>query len=118
MSKTSFENLVVYQLAAQLSDEVWDIVKGWPRFERNTIGTQLVRAVDSVGANLAEGAGHGSEADNRRFVYIARGSLYEAKHWLHRAHRRGLLLADDVETLQPMMKKLFPKLNAYLNSIG
>lgn len=118
MQKTSFENLVVYQLASKLSDTVWDIVKEWPRFERDTVGRPLVRLVDSVGANLAEGAGRGSEADSRRFVHIARGSLYETKHWLRRAYHRRLLKVDDVELLQPMMDELLPRLNAYLNSIG
>jgi len=118
MERTSFENLVVYQLASEMADVVWTVVEQWPRFARDTVGRQLVRAVDSVGANLAEGSGRGSEADNRRFIHIARGSLYETKHWLRRAHQRGLLHTEDVETLQPMMNELLPRLNAYLNSIG
>ena len=30
-------------------------------------------------------------ADERRLLYIARGSLYETEHWIVRAERRGLL---------------------------
>ncbi|HHP7238274.1 four helix bundle protein [Longibacter sp.] len=117
-TKTGFENLVVYQLAVELSDIAWDLVKRWPRFERQTMGRQLVRSVDSIGANLAEGAGRGSEADNRRFIYIARGSLYETKYWIHRCHHRGLLRSEDVDALKPLMEKLPPMLNAYLRSVG
>jgi len=118
MRKTSFENLVVYQLAAKLSDVVWGVVKEWPRFERETVGRQLVRSADSVGANLAEGAGRGSEADNRRFVHIARGSLYETKHWLRRAWERELLAKSDIAILRPKMDELIPRLNAYLNYVS
>lgn len=118
MGKTSFENLEIYQLASRMSDAVWAIVSEWSYFERDTVGKQLVRAMDSVGANLAEGAGRGSKADNRRFVYFARGSLYETKYWLRRAHRRGLLEKEDVETLQPMLDELLPRLNAYLNAVS
>ena len=45
-----------------------NIATGWEPFAKNTIGTQLVRAADSIGANIAEGYGRGSFADNKRFV--------------------------------------------------
>jgi four helix bundle protein len=117
MGKTSFEKLEIYQLASRMSDVVWEVVSGWAVFERDTVGKQLIRAMDGVAANLAEGAGRGSEADNRRFIYYARGSLYETKHWLRRAHHRGLLSTEDVDKLQPMLNELLPRLNAYLNAI-
>ena len=53
----SFEDLEVYQLAEELGDQVWDIVIVWPAFAKNSLGYQLVKAVDSIGANLAEGFG-------------------------------------------------------------
>lgn len=83
-----------------------------------TVGRQLVRAADSVGANIAEGCGRGSYADNRRFARIARGSLYETKHWLRRAYARGLLTAVQTEQLREIVDELAPRLNAYINSIG
>ena len=60
MAKTNFENLRVYQLAEELSDRVWEIVLGWDVFARDTVGKQLVKAVDSIGANIAEGTGRGT----------------------------------------------------------
>jgi four helix bundle protein len=51
-------------------------------------------------------------------VRIARGSLYETKYWLHRAHKRGLLTRDQFMELMPLADQLAPSLNAYLNSIG
>jgi len=118
MSKTHFENLRVYQLAEQLADEVWRIVGGWETFERNTVGSQIARSADSIGANLAEGSGRGSNADYKRFIKISRGSLYETRHWLRRAYKRGLLSKDQTETLTMIIEELTPKLNAYLRSIG
>jgi four helix bundle protein len=113
-----FENLQVYQLAETLADEIWEIVVKWNGFAKNTVGKQLVRSVDSIGANIAEGTGRGSYKDNQRFVKIARGSLHETKHWLRRAYRRKLLPPEQVEKLKPVLDELSPKLNAYLNSIG
>jgi four helix bundle protein len=118
MARTNFENLRVYKLAEQLSDAVWNIVKGWPVLARDTVGKQLIKAADSIGANIAEGTGRGSFVDNRRFVRIARGSPYEARHRLRRAFKRKLLTEAHTATLKPMIDNLSPMLNAYLRSIG
>jgi len=118
MGRTNFERLEVYRLSEAIADTVWAIVRTWPRFERLTMGRQLVRSADSVGANIAEGVGRGAVRDNQRFVRIARGSLYETKYWLRRAYRRDLLSPEEVDRLRPMMDELAPRMNAYLNSIG
>ena len=70
MAKSDFEKLKVYQLSENLADEIWDIVLRWDRFARDTVGGQIVRAADSIGANIAEGSGRGSFQDNRRFIRI------------------------------------------------
>ena len=116
--RTSFENLQVYKLGEKLADEVWKIVTCWDQFAKTTVGRQIVRAADSIGANIAEGRGSGSFQDNRRFVRMARGSLNETQHWLRRSYRRGLLSKDDVKRIRPIIDELAPKLNAYLRSIG
>jgi four helix bundle protein len=117
MEKADFQKLRIYELAEILADHVWGIVVDWGRFPRNTIGDQLVRAADSVGANIAEGTGRGSLQDTRRFARIARGSLSEVQHWLRRAYKRGLLTEEQTSSLSPVLDELAPKLNAYLRSI-
>ena len=118
MAKTNFENLKVYRLAEDLADDVWEIAIRWNTFAKDTVGKQMVRAADSIGANIAEGTGRGSFADNRRFVRTARGSLYEARHWLRRAYRRRLLTPAQIAKLKPLLDNLSPMLNSYLKSIG
>jgi four helix bundle protein len=118
MGKTNFEKLRVYRLAEKLSDRIWKIVVKWDYFAKVTIGQQIVDAADGVGANLAEGTGRGSLQDNRRFVKIARGSLYETKYWLRRAYRRKLLTNQEICDLKPLMDELVPTLNAYFRSLS
>ncbi len=90
MQKTNFEKLDIYRLSEELSDTIWEIVLKWGNLPLHTVGKQLINATDSIGANIAEGAGRGSYADNRRFAIIARGSLFEVKHWLKRSSSREL----------------------------
>jgi len=107
-----FEDLRVYQLAELLADAIWPIVMNWEYFAKNTLGKQIVRSADSIGANIAEGTGRGSFDDNRRFVRYARGSFYETKAWLRRAYKRNLLTQTQIESLKPLLDELGPKLNA------
>jgi four helix bundle protein len=118
MASLRFQDLTVYQLAEVLADTVWEIVLKWNNFARDTVGKQLVRAADSVGANIAEGAGRLRFADNRRHVGIGPGSFNEVQHWLRRAFQRKLLTTDQTKSLQGIIEKFGPKRNAYLNSIG
>ena len=118
MAKTNFESLRVYQLSENLADQIWSVVLKWNVLARDTVGKQLIRSADSIGANIAEGTGRGTFVDNRRFVRIARGSLNETQHWLRRAYKRHLLTDKEVSGLKSVVDELAPKLNAYLNSIG
>ena len=48
MAKSDFENLKVYQMSETLADVIWDVVLGWDRFARDTVGGQIVRAADRL----------------------------------------------------------------------
>jgi len=111
------EKLEVYQLSETLADLIWDICVTWDWFSKETIGKQLVKAVDSVGANIAEGYGRYAFRENIQFCYYARGSFEETRNWLRRANKRKLLMSDDMIEIGNIMDKLGLKLNGYINSI-
>ena len=117
MERTNFEKLDVYRLSEKLADDVWNIVVAWDTFAKDTVGKQIVRAADGIGANISEGSGRGSLQDNRRFVRMARGSLYETIHWLRRSYMRKLLTQAQVKRLRLVVEELAPKLNAFLRSV-
>ncbi|MBD2533966.1 four helix bundle protein [Nostoc flagelliforme FACHB-838] len=114
MATKRFQELQVYQLSEQLVDDIWKIVEGWNFFAKDTIGKQIIRSADSIGANV----GRGSFQDNRRFIKIARGSLNETQHWLRRAYTRNLLTTEQINAIKTIINELASKLNSYLNSIG
>jgi four helix bundle protein len=93
----TFRDLAVYRRSVLLSDALHRCVAGWSSFDRWTVGVQLVRSVDSIGANIAEAAGRESNPDQRRFLVTARASVLEVQHWLDRARERGLPIPPDAE---------------------
>ena len=109
----------VYRLAERLSDMVWNAFDGWNAKAQKTMGIQIIRASDSIAANIAEGFGRYSPADRKRFYRYARGSFEETKAWLRKAIRRGVISEDtDVEQLTQVIDDLGPKLNAFINTTG
>jgi len=118
MYRTEFENLRVYQLAEEIADLAWKVAGGWEHLAQQTVGIQFIKSAYSMGANIAEGSGRGSPAEKKRFAKIARGSLFEVKHWLRRAYKRQLLSDSEVKLFQKLIEELTPKLSAYINAIG
>jgi four helix bundle protein len=86
-----FRELDAYRRAVDLANEVFELSARWESFERWTLGVELIRAADSMAANIAESTGRWHTADRRRLLFIARGSLNETEHWLLVAEERGLL---------------------------
>jgi len=89
----SFEDLVAYKRAVALADQLHAVVPRWSALYQRSVGAQLLRAADSVGANIAEAFGRWHRTDQRRLLYIARGSAYETQHWIARAETQRLLPA-------------------------
>ena len=108
--------LDVYQLAEELSDLVWNAYDQWSPKVQNTLGYQIIRASDSIAANIAEGYGRYTPADRRKFYLYARGSFEETKAWLRKAIRRDVISPDAVAKYKDLIDRLGPKLNAFINS--
>jgi four helix bundle protein len=93
----AFRDLEVYRRSVGLADAVHAFASAWSSFDLWTVGVQVVRAADSVGANIAEAEGRSTDADRRRFLIVARASALELQHWLDRADRRGLALPGEAQ---------------------
>ena len=100
------EDFQTYNRAMDLGEEVYAIVIKWTYFNKDTIGKQLVRAADSIAANLSEGIGRYHYKERKHFSYYSRGSLFETKTWLTKAHNRKLIKDEEFEQLLDLIDKL------------
>ncbi len=110
-------DLRVFQQAEDLSRVVWRAATSWDYFAKRTVGEQLVRAADSVGANIAEAFGRFHFAERLQFLYYARGSLFETRFWLRQAYVRSLLDDTAVKEIQAKLTPLPIGLNLFIKSI-
>ena len=114
----NLEELEVYRATMEIGERVWSIVKAWDFFAKDTVGKQLVRAADSMATNISEGFGRFYYKEHKQFSYYARGSLYETKTWLTKAHNRGLVDDQEYESLRCVLESVAVRVNNYIRSIG
>lgn len=98
----SVRDLIAWQKTYELALTVMRSTGGFPVDERFGLTSQLRRAAVSVPSNIAEGFGRGSRAEYVRFLYIARGSLYELTTQLSLAADLGYLSSDNGDSLRSL----------------
>ena len=114
----TLEKLEVYQLSETFSDRIWDIVIEWNFFQKDTIGKQLVRAADSISANIAERYGRYFYKESKQFYFYSRGSLLETKSWLSKCKRRHIIQENVCNDLLQQAETILIKLNAFIKFIA
>lgn len=113
----NLEDLEIYQKANFIADEIWDEVVHWDFFKKDTVGKQMVRSVDSIGANISEGFGRYHYKDRLKFIFYSRGSLYETKTWLRKSKKRKLIAQEKCDRLLRELDILGVKVNNYINTL-
>lgn len=105
-SWTSIEDMDAFSKLERIIDHIWSSVLRWNPLPRDTVGKQLVRAADSIGANLCEGDARYHHKDKLNYCFIARASLKETCFWLRRAETRGLLSPEDSQAMRDELESI------------
>jgi four helix bundle protein len=112
------EDLEIYIMSETFANEIWDLVLHWDFFAKDTVGKQMVRSADSIGANIAEGFGRYHYKENKNFCYFSRGSIIETKTWLKKSKARELIDETTYQSLLSQLEAIHLKLNIYIKFIG
>jgi len=110
------KDLEVYKLSRELAKECWEIYEKYDWQIKKVIGDQFITAIDSVGANIAEGFGRYHFLDKNKFNYNARGSLFESIHWIELLLERKKITLEKGNALLEKLEILEVKLNNYISS--
>jgi four helix bundle protein len=105
------------EIADQVGDLIWNEVNDWDSFNKETIERQLVRAVDSISANLSEAYGRFSFPERKRFSFYARGSLCETINWTNKAIRIGQIEVEQGTIILNKLTEVSYKINYYIRSL-
>jgi len=75
-----FRKLIVWEKAQELTLHIYKATRKFPTDEKLGLIAQMRSASSSMGANIAEGCGRGSQREFLRYLYIATGSAFEIEN--------------------------------------
>jgi four helix bundle protein len=78
---------------------------------------QIQRAVISISNNIAEGFDRGSDADFRRFLFIALGSCSEVKSMIYIAHHLSYLSIDDSIQMRKDLTEISRMIKGFIRTL-
>ena len=79
MKLKNYQELIVWQRAIDLVEDVYRSSRDFPREEIYSLTSQIRRAAVSIPSNIAEGQGRRTTSDFLRHLSIAYGSLSETQ---------------------------------------
>ena len=115
MPYQSFEELEVWKKSRIFKNEIFELVKSFPKEEKFRLVDQLIRSSRSVSTQIAEGHGRRTFPDRLRFCIIARGSLSETLNHLMDAFDCNYLTDDMLSYCRNKINEIERLLNGYIN---
>ncbi len=112
-----FEKLVVWQKAVDLSYDIHELTRSFPKEELFILTSQIKRAADSVSLNIAEGSTGQSNAEFNKFLGYALRSDIEIVGCLYLAKKRNLMDEETFSKLYADCEKILVMINGLRNSL-
>ena len=113
----SFKSLNVWEKAMDLTDEVYKLVRLFPREETYSLGDQLRRAAVSIPSNIAEGYKRNSDKEYIQFLSVANGSCAETETQILIAIRQNMITEEEAEKAIELLDEIPRMLNSLINKI-
>ena len=118
MKKQSYRDLLAWQRAMDLVDEIYSTVRNFPNYERFALATQMRKAATSIPCNIAEGQGRFSLRDFRHFLREARASALELETEIIIANRQGYFDSERAEKLLEQASRVGQLINGLIRHIS
>lgn len=111
-----FKDLLVWKLARELRVQIYVLVRNFPQEERFALNTQMRRAAQSIGANIAEGFGRYSYRENIQYCRQARGFAFEVRDHLVTAVDAEFITQEEYAQSDALAQRVIQTLNGYIRS--
>jgi four helix bundle protein len=118
MKVKNYQELIVWQKAMDLVEDVYRSSKDFPREEIYGLTSQIRRAAVSIPSNIAEGQGRRTTADFLRHLSIAYGSLRECETQILIARRLKYIAQARLEEVMSRAGEVGRLLNGLMASLS
>ncbi len=117
MVRFRFQDLEIWQLAIQITDELFDIADELEKKRLYRFAEQLRGAGMSMSNNISEGSGSSSKKEFIQFLNIARRSTFENANILILLQKRGLVSENVLEKLLDQLDHLCRKITNFQKTL-
>ncbi len=107
----------IWKLSHLLTLEVYKITESFPKEEIFGLTSQIRRASSSIGINIVEGCGRGSDEDFKRFLRNASGSAFEVEYILLLSKDLNYISEEKFIELNPKAEELKMKISKLILKI-
>ncbi len=111
----SFEDLNCWKMARELRNDVRDLIKTYPDFEKYELISQMRRASRSATHNISEGYGRYHYKENIQFCRTSRGSLFELLDQFITSFDEGYISEEVYQKYRKQIYNCLAVLNGYIN---
>ncbi len=111
----SFEDLNCWKMGRELRNEVKDLIKTFPDFEKYELVSQMRRSSRSVTHNISEGYGRFHYKENIQFCRTSRGSMYELLDQFITSLDEGYINEEEYQKYKKRVNDCLAVLNGYIN---
>jgi four helix bundle protein len=118
MKVRNYQDLIVWQKAMHLVEEIYTASRSFPREEVYGLTSQLRRAAVSIPSNIAEGQGRRTAADFVRHLSISYGSLREVETQTIIAARLQYLTKQRCQEILKLAGEVGRLLNGLMSSLA
>ncbi|MCH7414636.1 four helix bundle protein [Belliella sp. R4-6] len=108
----SFEKLEVYKSSRIFRVNIRKLLKTFPLEEKYDLVSQLKRAADSIGTNIAVGSGRSSNFDQAHFTNVAFSSAMEVIDHLNTSLDMNYISQEKYEELRFELDRIAYMLNS------
>jgi len=112
----SFRDLEVYKIAYELSIEIFELTKSFPKEELYSLSDQIRRSSRSVGAQIAEA--WTKRRYEKHFISKltdADGEQQETLHWTYTCFDCGYISEEQKKTLEQKLQSIGKMINVMIS---
>lgn len=114
----SFDDLDCWKMGRQLRNDVKDLIKTFPDYEKYALVSQMRRASRSVTHNIAEGYGRFHFKENAQYCRVSRGSLYELLDQFIASKDEEYITEEEYLKYKKQINDCLAVLNGYINYLN
>ena len=113
----NYRDLIIWNKSDHLARKVYEITTNWPEKEKYNLTSQVRRAALSIPTNIVEGWARYSDKEFKKFLIIARGSLYETEYLLNFAYDIKYLSHTDLLEIDKNLQENIKLLNKFIKTV-